>query len=107
MKSQSRSLAAQTRWPVLSSLPRLAQHARYVDEYDDTVRTVRNLSDEDVWTLEYDTYTRKLDFGVYQEPAIKHAAKWLIAWGLQQYSPRTVAQVFEGAARLYAERGAE
>lgn len=107
MKSQPRLVAGQSPWPILSSLPRLPAHARYVDEYDDTVRTVRRLSDEDVWTIEFDTYERKLDFGRFLDPAIKHAAKWLVCWGLQQCSPRTVAKVFESAIRLHAERGPE
>ena len=107
MKAPTRLASNNIRWLVLSTLPPLPQHARYIDEYDDSVRTVRRLSDEDVWTLEFDTYTLKLDFKAFREPAIKPAAKWLICWGLQQHSPSTVTKIFENAVRLYAERGAE
>jgi integrase len=73
-----------------SGLRPLPSHVRYVDEYDDNLRTIHDPAGSDVWRLRYDTHDRQLDFrGVTHAPS-KSAFKWLFIWLLNDLSPATV-----------------
>ena len=50
-----------------ASLPPLPAHVRYMDEYDDSLRTIKRPDTSDTWMLLFDTFKHELDLTVLED----------------------------------------
>ncbi len=89
----------------LVDLPPLPSHLRYIDEYDDSVRTIRDLAANDRWKVQYDTHHAVLDFSTIADAVLKHTLKSATCWGFRDLSPATVVKFVRSAIGHIREKG--
>lgn len=77
-------------------LPTLPPIIRYLDEYDDTLRSIRNPASNNVWTIQADTYTWNLQFSDIRDNDIRVLFKQIVFFCLLEFSPRTAVNIWEG-----------
>lgn len=87
---------------IIRGLPPLPSSIRYLDEYDDEVRSVRNPEGADKWELLADTQKKSFNFTGYDED-IKFVLKHFYIWAL---SKQTVvsADLLQKGLRSYCNR---
>ena len=67
MRHLARVTHAEAGYANFSALPALPAAVRYVDEYDDGVRTIERPGSSDVWTMRFDTRELLLDMGCVED----------------------------------------
>lgn len=88
-------------------LPNMPTHVRYMDEYDDSVKTIRDPEGSDVWTLMFDATRRAIDLTLFDESDVRMFVKCLLIWELREYSPHTVYNHWAAIKSAYTAIGAE
>jgi integrase len=107
MRHLARVTHAEAGYADFSALPALPSAVRYVDEYDDGVRTIERPGSSDLWTMRFDTRELSLDMGCIEDGPTRFAVKWFVVWGLKELSPTTVCSLFDGIRRMVRERGSD
>ena len=73
---------------LIASLPPLPSSVRYYDDFFDTYRSIRGLSDLEQWSIDTDGQTRVIDFDKFGRLA--NLAKHIVVWQFTALDPTTV-----------------
>lgn len=79
---------------LLRGLPALPSIVRYLDEYDDTIRSVRTADAQ--WSIKFDTASLKIDFRRFETDELVLFSKHFFAFALLRASCSTVKQMYYG-----------
>ncbi len=90
---------------IISALPALPSHFRYVDDHDDSVKTISHPYENDVWTLEWDTRSLTMDFTLVEDERLRFVGKWFIGWLIQKASPSSIVNYWYGLRSVVEEDG--
>ena len=90
---------------VIAALPVLPSHLRYIDEHDDSTRTIPHPADNDQWPLLWDTQSLVMDFTAIGDPRLRFVGKWFMAWMVQNASPWSVSAQWRALNNVIGEHG--
>ncbi|MGP3810423.1 hypothetical protein [Pseudomonas aeruginosa] len=85
-------------------LPRLPSLVRYLDDFADEWRTIRNVTDCDQWSLQADGVEFTLDFGAFPQP-LKVLLKHWVIWELARVATTSVKIYFHSLRQLHGQEG--
>ncbi len=90
---------------MIAALPRLPSHLRYLDEYDDSIRTIANPASTQLWSAQSDTRTFRFDLTVEDDASVEKLLRQAIAWQITENSVVTAYEIYRGLRRIMLERG--
>lgn len=79
---------------IIRGLPALPSVVRYLDEYDDEIRSIR--TGDDIWEFRYDTEALSLNFNKFDDNDVIFVAKHFFSFVTSKLSPVSIEFVYGG-----------